>query len=206
MKSDDFGAVLFLALICGIGYWFFFSDDLEDTVQSAVEAALEGDADEVMEYTPYIGFWGKWSIMGEDDNVTVSEGIGTAMAVESYNSEMAARFMALVGEAEYSDVEVLDYVVRDTESKPQAAVRLLLGGINGALEVDESANALVKVTFDDDSIAFYQVKALHIEESDFLNEGWKVIAVDRDKVFDSEEAEEADEYAARLIESKADDK
>lgn len=216
--SEIFGGVLAWLVIIAVGYWFFAEDDIDDVAQSAIEAALDGDADDLTELNAqYIDWGGRFNLwLAGDDLSPYYEDIGifdvlfgSAMlnsALES-NSEYGVRNFE--NRVEYhdgwDDVEIIAYGSKELPLPEQSFWEWIVSFFaDGPYEpiVDEAGAAVAKVTYDDDAVEFYLLPLAHIDESEFTREGWAIKSWSLIKAFaaDRDNDDEINKLEEKLIE------
>ncbi len=201
MDSEVIKKALAVVFFLGIGCWFIFGDSLERKAENAIESALDDDIDEVMDNVPGIGLWGMATLYLEGDSSSVLKGMGIFAYSEKYNSDKASNIMWLAREAKGhggpSDVEALGSVTQETTSISGDIVLAIIG--DGETTIDEQGEVLLKVVYNDNSVGYYSASAIRVDESDYLSEGWGVVAAKRIKLFDPDELDETEEFEEKAL-------
>lgn len=206
--SEAVGGVLLLIFLAVVGYWIFSEDDIEDVSQDFIEAALDGDADDMSELTPvYVDLGSRFNLWWDVENVSFVEVLVGSSALNSMAEEYAQKAAHTLEKSNdrhqgWDDIEVIGSVTNELESPDVSFWEWLFAAMYDApeAEVDENGLSLVKVTFADGSTSYFRLRLQHVDASDYTVEGWVVTNLRPLAAFGSDEEDEVAEYEQELLE------
>lgn len=206
--SEAVGGVLLLIFLAVVGYWAFSEDDVEDVSQDFIEAALDGDADDMSELTPvYVDLGSRFNLWWDVENVSFVEVLVGSSALNSMAEEYAQKAAHTLEKSNdrhqgWDDIEVIGSVTNELESPDVSFWEWLFAAMYDApeAEVDENGHSLVKVTFADGATSYFRLRLQHVDASDYTVEGWVVTNLRPLAAFGSDEEDEAAEYEQELLE------
>ena len=206
--SEAVGGVLLLIFLAVVGYWVFSEDDIEDVSQDFIEAALDGDADDMSELTPvYVDLGSRFNLWWDVENVSFIEVLVGSSALNSMAEEYAQKAAHSLEKSNdrhqgWDDIEVIGSVTNELQTPDLSFWEWLFAAMYDApeAEVDENGHSLVKVTFDDGSTSYFRLRLQHVDASDYTVEGWVVTNLRQLEAFDPDEAEDAAQFEQELLE------
>ena len=194
--SDNVAGFFGFIFLCLFGYWLISEPDAEDVAEKHMEALFDGDAENLVEtqvgYFSWPAIFNVWwdTDISFIDLVSLNSVKEIAVSSETISYENKAdRHDGL------DDIEIIGSSITEDE---RSFSRQVVDFLASPFVVDEKAQVVAKVSYDDDYTEFYSLSLIHIDDCDFCAEGW---AVDggRRLIFSTKDTDKADEIEEVII-------